>query len=645
LREIGVTSIGGRKLATRIADRSRRRAAERLVGRDDQLAALTALLEPDPPAMIAFVHGIAGIGKTALLKGFAIGAEESGAHVVELDCRTIEPTERGFLQAVGDRLELDSDERVVVTLDNYEVFRLLDTWLRQEFVPGLPEAARVVFSGREPPVAAWVTSPELDSLVQILPLGPLADEDAERLLRDLGVSERLNRTLRGHPLAIKLASATVREGDELEDVAAQEAVDALARLYLADIEPATRMALEAASVVRRATRSVMDAMLGDEGAVEHLASLPFVEPRADGLVVHDAVRSPIAAALRGTDPERYRTYRRAAWRQLREEVRQASEAELWRYTADMLFIIENPIVREAFFPSAMQPLAVESARPADAPAIERIAGRHEGTEETNLLAAWWAAAPEAFSVVRDRDGVVTAFFLLLDNATMLPPAVKDPVVRQWIEHLRTERIPRGDPVLGLRRWLDADHGESPCASQAACWLDVKRTYMALRPNLRRIYVTVEDVPTYWPAVEKLGFRPVAETGVALDGTTYTSVFLDFGPGSVDGWLAGLVADELGLESRLALDETAREVVVEGSRISLTPLEFGVLQRLEQARGRAVTRRELLEAVWETSFTGGSNVVDAVVHALREKLGPHGDAVETVRGVGYRLREGWTTEPA
>jgi Transcriptional regulatory protein, C terminal/AAA ATPase domain len=631
-------------LATRIADRSRRRAAQRLVGRDDQLAALTALLEPDPPALIAFVHGIAGIGKTALLKAFAVEAEERGARVVELDCRTIEPTERGFLLALGDRLELDSDERVVVTLDNYEVFRLLDTWLRQEFVPGLPDAARVICSGRERPVAAWVTAPELDGLVQIVSLGPLADEDAERLLRDLGASERLNRTLRGHPLAIKLAAATLREGDELEDVAAQGAVDALARLYLEDVEPATRSALEAASVVRRVTRSLMAAML-DETAVEALASLPFVEPRADGLVVHDAVRSAVAAALRGTDPERYRTYRRAAWRQLREEVREASEAELWRYTADMLFIIENPIVREAFFPSAMQPLAVESARPEDAVAIERIAARHEGTEETKLLAAWWAAAPEAFSVVRDREGVVTAFFLLLDNATMLPPAVEDPVVRQWIEHLRTERIPHRDPVLGLRRWLDIDHGESPCASQAACWLDVKRTYMALRPNLRRIYVTVEDVPTYWPAVEKLGFRPVAETGVGLDGTTYTSVFLDFGPGSVDGWLAGLVADELGLESRLALDETAREVVVEGTRISLTPLEFGVLQRLEQARGRAVRRKELLEAVWETSFTGGSNVVDAVIHALRERLGPHGDAVETVRGVGYRLREGWTTEPA
>jgi hypothetical protein len=192
-------------------------------------------------------------------------------------------------------------------------------------------------------------------------------------------------------------------------------------------------------------------------------------------------------------------------------------------------------------------------------------------------------------------------------------------------------------VLGLRRWLDVEYGESPCASQAACWLDVKRTYMQLRPDLRRIYVTVTDVPTYWPTVEKLGFRPVAERPAELDGTGYASVFLDFGPGSVDGWLAGLVAAELGLEPRLRLDQTANEVVIEGEPISLTPLEFGVLARLNQAGGRAVTRRDLLESVWGTRFTGGSNVVDAVIHSLREKLSVHADAVQTVRNVGYRLR--------
>jgi hypothetical protein len=648
-------------MAVRIAELSRRRVAERLVGRDEQRAALGDLLGPDPPALVAFVHGIAGIGKTALLSAFALDAEQRGAEVIELDCLTIEPTERGFLDALGARLEVEAatlagvmgalDARpgpVVLALDGFEVFRLLDTWLRQEFAPSLPAHVRLICAGREPPLAAWMTTPELDGVVATYSLGPLDDDEAVRLFDELGVegspARRLNRVVRGHPLAIKLAAATVRDGSEpaLADVAAQEAVDTLARIFLADVvQPSTRAALEAGSVVRRVTRSLLRAMLGeDDGAFELLAELPFVEPRADGLVIHDAVRDAVAAVLRGTDPERYRAYRREAWRQLRAEVGQASQAELWRYTADMLYIIENPIVREAFFPSAMQPLAVEAARPGDEQAILRIAKRQEGDEAVRLIQEWWDEAPETFSVARNHDGEVTAFFLLLDNATMLPPAVPDdPVVRQWIEHLRAGGFPRGERVLGLRRWLDADHGEGPCASQAACWLDVKRTYMALRPDLRRIYVAVQDVPTYWPAVEKLGFRPVNEIAAEIGGDAYASVFLDFGPGSVDGWLGGLVAAELGLEPPIRLDESSHEVILDGTPVALTPLEFGVLQTLDRVGGRVVSRRELLRAVWETDYTGGSNVVDAVVHSLREKLADHAPALETVRGAGYRLRAG------
>jgi Transcriptional regulatory protein, C terminal len=646
-------------MAVRIAELSRRRVAERLVGRDEQRAALGELFASDPPALVAFLHGIAGIGKTALLSAVALDAEQRGTDVIELDCVTIEPTERGFLDALGLYLDVEQptlpgvvaalDARpgpVLLALDGYEVFRLLDTWLRQDFAPLLPAHVRLVCAGREPPLAAWITTPDLDGVVATYSLGPLGDDEAIRLFDQLGVdgspARRLNRVIRGHPLAIKLAAATVRDGSEpaLEDVAAQEAVDRLARIFLADVVlPSTRAALEAGSVVRRVTRSVLRAMLGeDDGAFESLAELPFVEPRSDGLVIHDAVRDAIAAVLRGTDPERYRAYRRDAWRQLRAEVGQASQAELWRYTADMLYIIENPIVREAFFPSAMQPLAVEAARPGDEAAIVRIAERHEGEDAVGLLRAWWAEAAQTFSVARDGDGEVTAFFVLLDNATMLPPAVReDPVVRQWVEHLRGEGVPWGERVLGLRRWLDVEHGEGPCASQAACWLDVKRTYMALRPDLRRIYVTVQDVPTYWPAVEKLGFRPVGETPVEVDDAVYASVFLDFGPGSVDGWLGGLVAAELGLGPAIRLDESSHEVILEGTPTALTPLEFGVLQTLERAGGRVVSRRELLRAVWETDYTGGSNVVDAVVHSLREKLGDHAPAVETVRGAGYRLR--------
>ncbi len=165
----------------------------------------------------------------------------------------------------------------------------------------------------------------------------------------------------------------------------------------------------------------------------------------------------------------------------------------------------------------------------------------------------------------------------------------DPVVEAWSDHLRANPVPRGQKVLGLRRWLDSAKGEQPCAVQAASWLDVKRTYMALRPALRRIYVVVNDVPTYWPVVEKLGFRPIAEQGIEVDGVMYTSVVLDFGPGSVDGWLARLVGAELGLTDEAATDETARELVVRGERVSLTPLEFGLFNHLRERDGAAVSR--------------------------------------------------------
>jgi len=129
--------------------------------------------------------------------------------------------------------------------------------------------------------------------------------------------------------------------------------------------------------------------------------------------------------------------------------------------------------------------------------------------------------------------------------------------------------------------------------------------------------------------------------VVVDGIPYASVVLDFGPSSVDGWLAELVEAELGLAYEPEIDEGAREVSAEGERVALTPLEFGVFTHLRDREGKTVTRTELLGEVWGTEFVGGSNVVDAVVRSLRRRLGPAAAAVETVRGSGYRLRD----EPA
>lgn len=649
-------------MIARATDLHRRRPTARLVGRQRELSRLARLLGPDGAAVV-HVDGVAGIGKSTLLAAFAAQAQAGGASTVVLDCRLLEPTERGVLRAVAGALgadvgepELDAvvqqladlDRRVVLVLDQFEVLRLVDTWLRQAFVPLLPGNVRLVIGSREAPVAAWLTSPELTGLVDRLVLAPLDAADAVGLFAALGVdaarATRLNGVVHGHPLAIRLAASTAagRSDLNLDDVAAHAVLDGLTRLFLEDVpDPVTRTVLEAASVVRRTTASLLAQLLPDvepQEAFGRLRDLPFVEIRQDGLVLHEAVQGSVAGYVRSTDPTRYRRYRRAAWRALRDEVRQAPAAELWRYTADMLYLIENPVIREAFFPSGAQPLAVEPARPEDEAAIRAITRRHDGEVAADAMAGWYRRAPGSFSAIRDRDGVTVAWFCLLDRALIFDAGVDDPVVAGWRRHIRANPPPAGQEILGFRRWLDLDHGERPSSSQAASWLDVKRTYMELRPNLRRIYTVVEEPATYLPIVHRLGFRPLGEAdGVATLGDhRFTSVALDFGPNSVDGWLAGLVAAELGLEDAVAVDEDAREVRFDGHVVRLTPLEFGVLRCLEEHHGRVVTRATLVESVWGDTAETSSNVVDVVVRRLRQKLGGSGAAIETVRGTGYRL---------
>jgi DNA-binding response OmpR family regulator len=67
------------------------------------------------------------------------------------------------------------------------------------------------------------------------------------------------------------------------------------------------------------------------------------------------------------------------------------------------------------------------------------------------------------------------------------------------------------------------------------------------------------------------------------------------------------------------------------------LEFGVMQYLQDRPGKAVSRYDLMEAVWGHRVDTASNVVDVVVRSLRQKLGVDSSVIETVRGTGYRFR--------
>jgi two-component system, OmpR family, response regulator len=87
---------------------------------------------------------------------------------------------------------------------------------------------------------------------------------------------------------------------------------------------------------------------------------------------------------------------------------------------------------------------------------------------------------------------------------------------------------------------------------------------------------------------------------------------------------------------LRLDPSARRVWRADEELELSGKEFTLLELFLRNAGSVLSRDQLLDGAWDMSFERRSNVIDVYVRNLRGKIGR--DAIETVRGVGYRLRE-------
>jgi hypothetical protein len=639
-----------------LADRIRLERRSGFVGREAELARLASAFEERGPVM-TLVVGLGGIGKSSLLDAFAERLGEQAIRVVRVDCRAVEPTSAGLLSALGQLLgtTLSSPRdlaealaplgsRLALAFDHYEAFRILDGWFRQQLLPPLPSSVRVFACARSAPIEAWTADPGWGPLVQIIRLGPLDESSSRRLLEGQGIAPaavpRLQRLSQGHPLALRLAARAVTEHPDVpfDGVDARRPViEVLAPMFLEEVHDGrVRRLLEAGSLVRRATRSGLAAMVPDhfsEEAFGALQALPFVETAADGLVVHETVRAAIAAALRALDPERHQALRRAAWTCLRAEVAGAARAQRWRYMADLLYLVDRPEVRDAFFPPEGDVHGVEPARPSDGPAILAVARAFDQGGAAGVE-AWWAALPDAFHVVRAPGGGIVAFHALALAAEVdVALRGRDPQTNRWLADLRAAGIAAATPVFFGLRALAAGGGEAPSPATIACWLDGKRIYLE-HPDARRIYVTMADPETPLGVLGALGFTAPESLGPGVGGVALGTIMLDFGPDGVLGWLAGLV-DAQFADAASPFDVEARALRTAAGTVPLTKLEFGVMKYLDTHTGRVVTRDELLQNVWEQSF-GGSNVVDAVVKSLRRKLGPLGSALETVIGHGYRF---------
>lgn len=86
---------------------------------------------------------------------------------------------------------------------------------------------------------------------------------------------------------------------------------------------------------------------------------------------------------------------------------------------------------------------------------------------------------------------------------------------------------------------------------------------------------------------------------------------------------------------VAIDRDARQVVLDGKNVDLSPMEYKLLNYLMSNTGKALSRRQILNQVWNYDYYGDLRTVDTHINRLRIKLGDKGRYIRTVRGYGYR----------
>lgn len=561
----------------RLADRLNAARHRSFVGRSPELALFrSALTAPALPFAVLFIYGPGGVGKTTLLREYSYIAAEAGACTVLLDARNLDPSPQGFLLALRFALGLaehDSpvdvfarQQRSVLLIDTYETVAPLDPWLREVFLPQLPESTLVVIAGRVPPGAAWCADLEWRELVQVLPLRNLRPDESQAYLATRGVPPAQHDAVlaftHGHPLALSLVGDLLSQRNTTVAFRPEDAPDLVRMLLQRFIEHVPsikhRAALELCAHVRVTTEALLREALAEEDIYdifEWLRSLTFIEQGPFGLFPHDLAREAIDSDFRWRDPETYRAVHERVRAYYVRKLQETRGLKRQRVFFDIMYLHrQSPIMRAYVDFKALGSVYAEPARPEEHAAILAMVASHEGPESARIARYWLAHQPEAFIVVHGAHREVLGFGaeLELQQATPEDLAADPGAQAAWAYAQRQAPLRPGDTMRLARFLVDRQTYQQP--SPVITLIQIMSTIHWLTiPNMAWSFVSSYADPEFWrPIMRYINYQRVPEADFEVGGRRYGAFAHDFRVVNAAAWLEITGAREL--ETDLTLEE-------------------------------------------------------------------------------------------
>ena len=542
--------------------------AQRFVGRSAELELFrSAVGKPEPPFALLFLHGPGGVGKSSLLDAFAREAGRQGVTVLRLDARSIERSPAGFNRALCGELglpehleplaHLERRGSAVLLLDTYEQLALLDAWLRESFLPGVPAHLLTVIAGRNPPAAAWRTDPGWNALIRIVPLRNFSPIESAAYLQVRGVPERQHAgvlaSTHGHPLALSLVADLLAAGNDQAMATALDSPDVvrvlLDRFVQGVPDAGHRRALQVCAHARVTTEGLLADVLETERAGElfqWLRELSFIEQGPDGLFPHDLARDLLESDLRWRHPEAYREDHRRIRNAIVRALQSAQGVAQQRASFDLLFLHRhNPLMRPFVEWAALGSAWAEPAVPDDHAAILAMIGAHEGEESAAIARFWLERQPQAFTIFRSAGDRIIGCFASLTLSVITPElCAADPAmtaVRAFIAQFGPLRP--GEIILHHRFALGREHYQdvSPVWNMVIMASTVQ---WLTTPRLAWSFITTAD-PEYWRAtLSYVNLRRAPEADFTVGGRRYGIFAHDWRSEPPVAWLDLMAEREL-----------------------------------------------------------------------------------------------------